>query len=365
MSAPLVLETAGAGCTLDIAIGTVRGLWFDTEGPRIDPLHTAPWGSEPGIDALNLPPVERALAGDFLCAPFGQDETGDAPIHGWAANAPWKVEEITRSGRRAGAVLTLTRNVMGATITKELMLSAGVPMLSQVHRVTGGQGGLTLAHHPMVHMAAGGWLSYSPKRAALAPDVPLDPGHNLLKSSARSTDLSAVAATAGGTIDLHRYPEKTGHEDFVTLVEAPAAGPAPWLGWTAVIREAEDDLIFVLKDPAVLPVTMLWISNGGRKHAPWNGRHTGVLGIEDGIAAGAAGQIAARGPNTISAEGVPTVLPLAEGREHIIRHVIGAIPRPKGWTRIVSIEVTGTGLTIREAGGQAVMLDAPREMLPV
>ena len=78
-----------------------------------------------------------------------------------------------------------------------------------------------------------------------------------------------------------------------------------------------------------------------------------------------AGLTASRRPNVISAEGVATVLELAEGREHIIRHVIGAIPRPSGWTRVASIEVTGTGLTIREASGETLRIDAPREMLPV
>ena len=41
-------------------------------------------------------------------------------------------------------------------------------------------------------------------------------------------------------------------------------------------------MALMLKNPAQLPVTMLWFSNGGRSYAPWNGRHRDVLGVEDG-----------------------------------------------------------------------------------
>jgi hypothetical protein len=114
------------------------------------------------------------------------------------------------------------------------------------------------------------------------------------------------------------------HEDFVTLVEAGHGGP----GWTAVARRAEKDLVLVLKNPADLPVTMLWISNGGRDYAPWNGRHRGVLGIEDGRAA--IGHAASLGDNWLKREGVPTAFDLAEGRRIAFRQVVGAVPLDGG-----------------------------------
>jgi hypothetical protein len=115
----------------------------------------------------------------------------------------------------------------------------------------------------------------------------------------------------------------------------------------------------VLKDPSVLPLTMLWHSNGGREDAPWSGRHRGVLGIEDGIAAGAAGHKAALGETVFSKAGVPTVLNLAAGVSHRIGHVIGAVPRPTGWSVIESIALESGRLTIREADGRTI--DMPFE----
>ena len=106
------------------------------------------------------------------------------------------------------------------------------------------------------------------------------------------------------------------------MVEADHGGP----GWTALARRAEQDLVLVLKNPAELPVTMLWFSNGGRDYAPWSGRHRGVLGIEDGRAA--VGHAASIGDNWLKREGVATAFAL--GGEVSFRHVIGALPQASG-----------------------------------
>jgi hypothetical protein len=105
-------------------------------------------------------------------------------------------------------------------------------------------------------------------------------------------------------------------------VEADHDGP----GWTAVSRAAEADLVLVLKNPDDLPVTMLWVSNGGRDYAPWNGRHVGVVGIEDGRTA--AGHAASIGDNPLRQENVPTSFSLQEHGRIAFRQVIGALAGP-------------------------------------
>ena len=334
---------------LDPALGNLRSLVFQHEGRILEPLHTAPWVDGPDD---NLPddliPIERGLAGDFFCAPFGASDVETAPAHGWSANSPWTLARQTADGLH----LTLMRRVMGAEIAKRLWLSPDAPLLYQKHIITGGSGGLTIAHHPMIRLVAGGRFSCSGKRAVLTPETALEPGRNRLALSARTTDLTSVPATEGGTVDLSYLPIGDAHEDFVTLVEARLDS----LGWSAVLREAEDDVVFFLKDPGVLPVTMLWHSNGGRDYRPWNGRHTGVLGVEDGCAAGASGHAAATGPNPVAAEGVPTVLSLAAGRSHVVSHVIGAIPRPPSWTRVDDIQISDASLVITGDSGPQVTL---------
>lgn len=342
------LTVASARLTFDAEVGNLHRLEFDHAGRTIAPLHTAPWVDEPETQAIEgLAPVEQRLSGDFFCAPFGFNDVEPGPIHGWSANSTWQpVEEA------AGTVaFKLERPVMGAIIEKRLRLQLDSPLLYQTHRISGGRNGLTVAHHPMTRMAAGGTMSFSPKTVAMTPAAPLEPKHRFAYP-ASSPDLANLPATDGGIFNLHRYPTDVGHEDFVTLVEA-AGSP---LGWTAVLRDAEDDIVFVLKDPRTLPVTMLWFSNGGRDYPPWNGRHLGVLGIEDGCAAGALGHAAALRGNPISDMGAATALHLAPDSEHVIRHVIGAVSRPPGWRSVSNIAITNTGLVLHEPGGKHIAL---------
>ncbi|MDX1743897.1 MAG: hypothetical protein R3186_09925 [Ruegeria sp.] len=347
-------ETPSGRVTVDPLIGNIRKLEFQVGGRSLSPLHNAPWADD--ADTLadkSLPPVEASLCGDFFCAPFGNTDVDDTPIHGWTANSRWRRLSCTQETLSFG----LERRVMGAQVSKTLTLAGNAPLLYQTHEITGGEGQLTVAHHPMIRLSGSGTLSVSQKRAAITPDTALEAGRNRLALGHRADDISCFPAEGGGTVDLHHLPIADRHEDFVTLVEAADSD----LGWTAIIRDTEDDIIFVLKNPDILPLTMLWHSNGGRDYSPWNGRHRGVLGIEDGCAAGAAGYLAALGPNPISDEGVPTALTL--GRRIRIAHVIGAVPRPKGWARIQAITAENDQLTLSEAGGASLALPFDTDFL--
>ncbi|MEM0938099.1 MAG: hypothetical protein AAGJ91_19635 [Pseudomonadota bacterium] len=343
--------TQAGNVAVDPGLGNIRVLRFTCGGRSLTPLHSAPWIGEPQDDwPEDLIPIERALAGDFFCAPFGQSDVTPAPAHGWSANSRWSADAVRSPGTLR---FTLARDVCGARITKTLRLAETAPLLYQVHEITGGDGGLTVAHHPMIRLAGRGRFSTSPKRAILTPDAPLEPGRNALACGQRAAHLTEVPGSDGSRVDLTDLPIAQAHEDFVTLIEAQVSV----LGWSAVLRMPEEDIVFVLKDPRVLPVTMLWHSNGGRDYPPWNGRHRGVLGVEDGCAAGAAGHAASLAPNPVSQMGVPTALPLAAGRTHRIAHVIGCVPRPPGWSCVTKIEVVGPRLLIHgDAGSDPIPL---------
>lgn len=334
----------GAGdvtIALDPSIGNIRAF---TVGTR-DILHTAHWvGTETSKTAHA--PVDEHLAGDFFCAPFGGSGIADVPPHGWTANSEWSPMLRAENDDMAVMKLVLNRDVFGARITKELRVVAGHPVLYQEHVISGGQGDLTFAHHPMVHLLAGGHIGFSAKKSAITPEAPLEDSHRFAYP-ARATDLSRFPAADGGDVDLHRYPSETGQEDFVTLVEDEGQA----FGWTAVTRFAEDDIILFIKDPRVMPITMLWQSNGGRTYAPWNGRHSGVLGIEDGCCAGAATLAQAAGDNPIAREGVATTLPLRPDLRSQIRHAIAVVQRPSGWSGVDRVDVSRNGLTLTSLTG--------------
>lgn len=343
----LFAQSKTCDVAIDPSVGNIPRLVFHWEARAIEPLHRAPWVEDDSFPD-GMPMVDQKLSGDFLCAPFAMSDVEPSPPHGWTANSAWNIVE-----QNPGAVsLVLARPVMGATISKHVEPSTDAPLLYQTHIVSGGSGGLTLAHHPMMRVAGGARLFCSPKRVAMTPDSPIVDGRHCFALSAQTHDLHAVPANGGGTVDCTQLPIATGTEDFVTLVEAEEST----LGWTALIRETFDDIVFVLKDPNILPITMLWHSNGGRQDAPWKSRHIGVLGIEDGIAGGAAGHKAALSDNPVRKSGVPTALELSEDSEHRIAHVIGAVPRPTGWNEITDIQIAGQILTLRGNGDQKIQL---------
>lgn len=343
----LFAQTACCRVGVDPSVGNIPKLVFHWQGQALEPLHRAPWVEEgPFPDAM--PAVDRALSGDFVCVPFGKSDVDPTPPHGWSANSSWR----SISQDDDSLTFELERQIMGATLQKQVRPSPDAPLLYQTHNLIGGTGGVTFAHHPMIRVTGGARLYTSPKRLVVTPDAPIVEGRHALANSSVCEDFTAIPAARGGTIDVSQLPLPEGNEDFVAVVEAEGSP----LGWTAVIREAFDDIVFVLKDPDVLPLTMLWHSNGGREDAPWNSRHCGVVGIEDGIAAGAAGHKAALGETVFSQHGVPTVLELSEGKMHRIAHVIGAVPRPDDWDAIVTIVIQGETLTLREAKGHTLEL---------
>lgn len=352
------LRAEGIAVTLDLAVGHLRALEVTRQGRIAAPLHLAPWADEPA--AAREPetaPNVMALGGDFLCAPFGRNDVEPAPPHGWPANSSWTlVEERALAEGGVVARFLLGKPVFGARLVKELTLRDGHPFLYQRHLFEGGAGAISLAHHVNTRLPAGGRLSFSAKAYADMPDIPQesDParGRGVLAYPSRTADLSALPLADGGTADLHRYPIAERHEDFVMLVEA--AGHA--LGWTAVLREQTGDLLLVLKDPAVLPVTLLWFSNGGRFYPPWSSRHIAVLGIEDARCWSAYGHAASIAENPLSRSGVPTAFSLQPGGAVEIRHVIGALPVPSGWAPVAAVEPGPAGLAVRDEAGAGLSL---------
>jgi hypothetical protein len=346
----------GIAVTVDLSSGHLRALEIEHGGRKLTPLYTAPWVDDPAVaNDASIPLNLRTLSGDFFCAPFGATDDPEIPPHGWPANSAWDFEHARpHAGGGTIARFVLQERPQGARLTKELTLRDGHPFLYQRHILEGGSGAISLASHPMTQFSTRGRLSFSPKAYAETPRKPLetDParGRYALAYPARFTDLSKAPLAAGGTTDLRTYPIAERHEDFVMLVEAPGSR----LGWAAAIRDDVDDIVLGLKNPADLPVTMLWLSNGGRDYPPWNGRNVGVLGIEEARAWSAHGYAASIAPNPLSDSGVPTSLELDPDGAVEVRHVVGGLPRPAGFTEVASVESHAGDLTLRDVSGAKV-----------
>jgi hypothetical protein len=314
------LSAEGIEVTLDLDVGHLSAFKVERRDRQISPFHKAPWGKEEMDDSI--PPHLRKLSIDFFCAPFGASDVEDAPAHGWPANSSWDLSDVERLSDGSRATFKLSRTVMTAMLTKTLTVRDGHPFLYQSHRFTGGAGSLPVAYHAMIDLPNGGLISVSPKLRAQTPHDALEPdparGRSMLAYPAVSGNLSRFPSLDGGVSDLLRYPLDDNHVDLVMLHEQPSNQ----LGWVVVARPAERDMALVLKSPAMLPSTVLWYSNGGRAYEPWNGRHRGVLGVEEARTFFGQGHRASIAPNILSDSGIPTSLNL-EGTQDV-RSIIGA-----------------------------------------
>ena len=155
--------------------GLLEGLAIEHGGRRLAPLHRAPWVGREELPADAAPHL-GLLEGDFFCAPFGAPDEHGVPAHGWPANGTWRERAIERATDGSlTARYELAEPVRGASVTKEVTLRPGHPVVYQRHVLAGGEGAVPLAHHAMIRVPGGARLSFSPKDFGATPATPLEP----------------------------------------------------------------------------------------------------------------------------------------------------------------------------------------------
>jgi hypothetical protein len=343
------ISAEGISVRFDPNGGVIDDVEISFGGVTLHPMHRAPWVVSGEALPDHVAPVERKLAGDFFCAPFGRSAP-DVPIHGPAANGIWReVSKITAADGSVSFRYELSDSILGARLVKEITLRPGQPIVYQRHVFDGGAGHIPVAHHAMVRVPGGAALSFSPKAFGRTTNSPLEPdptrGRSLLKYPQRIEMLSQVELADGGMADATHYPFAARHEDFIALVEEEGAR----LGWSAALAPKDGFLFFAVKDAAALPETLLWMSNGGRDYAPWSGRHTCVLGIEEAATSFHVNGERAGGHDDKRATGVE----LRGDAKTVIRFAFGAIPAPEGWMHIADIELGSGEIILIEVSGAA------------
>ena len=319
----------------------------------IKPFSTAPWCDEPG--ANKLIPLLRELRGDFFCAPFGDGAPwrGEAhPPHGESANATWEVLSSV-PGR---LVATLQTRVRPGKITKIIEAREGETNLYQTHLLEGFQGGMCLGHHAMLDFTRNGPGIISTSKLRLAQvlpalfENPVQGGYSSLKQGSWFRHLDRVPMADGGMTDLTRYPAREGFEDLVMLHHKDADDFA----WAAVVFPKRKFVWFSLKNPAHLASTVLWHSNGGRHYAPWNGRHRGVLGVEDVTAYFHLGLAASLADNPWKKKGVSTSITLTRRKSTRIPYIMGIAALPADFDSVHTMQRTTTGIRLKAASGALI-----------
>jgi hypothetical protein len=241
-------------------------------------------------------------------------------------------------------------------VTKTIELRHGETNVYCRHVLRGFRGKMCLGHHAMLRFPRrekAGLVAVAPfKRGQVLPVAfgrPDRGSHQSLRIGARFAGLGQVPATGGGFTDLTAFPARAGVDDLVMI--SARSGP---VAWTAVSFPRERYLWFGLRDPRVLPSTLLWFSNGGRLFPPWNGRHRCVLGLEDIVAYFDRGLAASVRPNGFSRAGIPTAVSLSPRVPFVVNSIMGVVAIPRTFGAVTGIRRTARRIEFIDAAGRSV-----------
>jgi hypothetical protein len=318
-------------------------------GREVAPMHVAPWADEELPP--ETPPILRVLRGDFFCAPFGASDLvpEETRVHGLPANGTWRLLEAGDSAIDA----VLDGQVMGASVTKHVEVRSGETIVYQRHTLAGGRGRLPVGYHAMLRADSPLQLGFSRWTMALSMPKPEEEpplGRALLASNQTIGDLRRAKRADGGEVDLTVFPSPERYESIWMLV----ADRTPPFAWTAATSADQGWVWFSLKDPRVLPETLLWLSNGGRDYPPWNGRHRRVIGLEEICGYFHLGHAASTGDNPLAAKGIPTAADLTPERPLIVSYLFGLAAIPPGFGAVADIAEVTDGVNLIDAGGRKV-----------
>ena len=347
---------------VDVYIGRTGGMVgpvvYHLNGRDISPYAVAPWAEEK-LPA-DVSPLLRALRGDFFCMPFGFDPRpfrGERhPQHGECAQGEWRYDGRQSAAGRVTLRLGYATRIRRGFITKEVTLIPGHTAVYQRHVIFGMRGPMSYGYHATLKFPAAegsGHLATSPILFGQVWPEPFENpaagGYSCLKTGARFASLRRVPLAAGGHADLSRYPARAGFDDAVLLGTDPRLPVA----WTTVAFPHERYVWYSLKDPRELTLTLLWMSNGGRHYAPWNGRHRHVMGLEE-ITAMPTGLAASVAPNIFSRAGIRTRTILHRLRPTSVRSIHGVAAIPADFDAVASLRPVAGGIELRSRSGRTV-----------
>jgi hypothetical protein len=306
----------------------------DSPGP-VQPYFISSWqGEKVKLDE----PVLVPLRGDFFCMPFGAPGAWHGVrhvCHGEPATGKWTLGGVAVEGRVTRLTMTMQTVAMPGKVTKRLGLIDGHNVVYCQHVLEGFSTPAPLGHHATLALPDRPdaiRVATSPFKLGLTNPTPFgDPaiGHyQSLAINRKFTRLDKVPLLwkdpAFG--DCSRHPTRTGFTDLLGVWARGADGPA----WTTATVQDEGFMWFSLKDPALLPATLLWISNRGRHSFPWNGRNL-CLGLEDVCAYFANTPAESAEPNQLNAMGIETVVKLSKSRPTAVNYIQGVVKVPPGF----------------------------------
>jgi hypothetical protein len=327
-------------------------------GARIQPYHISPWQTEECKLAEGA--SESILRGDFLCLPFGYAEPGLAMrSHGRSAGQPWTLENaVSQSGVHCLRI-RMDDALQSARLTRSFLLKDGENVIYDLASVDGLDGTYTIGHHAVLRTPKRSEaLLVSTSRLAFGMTYPepfVEPGSGESQALAVAAEFDALTSVPaisndGTTVDCSAFPIRPGRSDLLQVSAHPEQEiPA----WTTAVNTEEDYLWFALRNPALLPSTILWIEVCGRRSSPWNQRNCS-LGIEDVCSYFDRGSVTAKAANVFSNRGIKTVQTFCRETPYLLPYLQGAISVPPEFGRVQAMRCEADGVSFTDIHGSRV-----------
>jgi hypothetical protein len=334
----------------------------DTEKP-VKPFYINPWAEE-GLDIEGDMAALDPLRGDFFCLPFGEDNSWNGefhPLHGETSGSIWNISPNQKDDTIELQMNTTSRK---GKIVKRIKLAEGENNLYISHVIEGFSGPAPLGHHVIFPGGVKKYISTSPVKfgyTAKNKKSYYEAGvYHSLASFIKFTSLEKVPTIWKDNkyADCSVFPIRRGFEDVIQLYNAPIQDFA----WAAVTVPEENYLWFSLKDPQILPSTVIWMENYGEHQHPWNGRNC-CLGIEDVCSYFADGLGASVDNNFLNEEGIKTCHHLQADIPLTVNYIQGIVMIPEGFDRVKTIEGKDDGVMITSFTGKTVFTKVDSEFL--
>jgi hypothetical protein len=253
----------------------------------------------------------------------------------------------------------MATTVRKGRVDKIIEIVAGQSEIYSRHTITGMEGPMTFGHHPILQIPPGslGRISTSPftygQVAPLPFEDPAKGGYFSLKPGERFTSLNKVPRIDGQWADLSTYPVRDGYEDLVLMASPLDARP---FAWTALVVAGGNYVWFSLKDPTVLPSTVMWMSNGGRHYPPWNGRHRRAIGLEEVTSWFHYGLAESVASNPMQDAEIPTYVQLRADSPLTINYITAVARIPAGFDIVSSMDASADSksVTLTSESGKVI-----------
>jgi hypothetical protein len=333
----------------------------------VQPYYISPWHDEElDIDEAVL----RPLRGDFFCMPFGAGSTHrkvEYPTHGEPATERWSFVDNESADGVSELTLKMETKLMPGVVTKRLRLVDGQNVVYVQHVLDGYSGKTSLGHHATLAMPekpGAMRVSTSPTQFGMTdPDgKPFFDGgqYYSLPVAKRFSNIKRVPSVWKDPAydDCSSFPRQPGFTDIIAVFAKQGKSPA----WTTAVVSSDRYLWFSLKDPAVLPTTILWMSNRGRHMAPWNGRNA-CLGLEEVCGHFASGMATSAKKNMLTEEGIPTTVSLSKRRPTAVNYIEGVTKVPAGFDRVKRVTFEKGGVVFTSESGKTTQAEVAHEFV--